>query len=134
MACVVLASHSCEKRRIRHKLEKSWSRWCNRRARRPSEFVVGRIGVPDNVDPCQALCKRTNPCTPKRPPLPLRLLGVGAKPVPGRELHPLKSSAFSRRTFSPRIKEWAANRLNRADGPRRVLVFWVEPYDLAFGR
>jgi hypothetical protein len=24
-----------------------------------------------------------------------------SEPVPGRELHPLKSSAFSRRTFSP---------------------------------
>jgi hypothetical protein len=27
-----------------------------------------------------------------------------SEPVPGRELHPLKSSAFSRRTFSPTIR------------------------------
>ena len=43
------------------------------------------------------------PFTPKAPtallpPLPLRLLPGG---VPGREFHPLKSSAFSRRTVTP---------------------------------
>jgi len=46
------------------------------------------------------------PSTPKAPtaslpPLPLRLLPGGANQFPGREFHPLKSSAFSRRTVTP---------------------------------
>src|ERR1700687_416679 len=33
MACVVPVLHFCERSAIRQKLEWSWSRWCNRRAR-----------------------------------------------------------------------------------------------------
>jgi len=48
----------------------------------PSAETIGFLLLP--VDPC-------------RPRL------GWSEPVPGRELHPLKSSAFSRRTLSPTI-------------------------------
>ena len=41
--------------------------------------------------------------TTSLPPLPLRLLPGGANQFPGGRSHPLKSSAFSRRTLSPTI-------------------------------
>src|SRR5882762_748267 len=41
--------------------------------------------------------------TASLPPLPASIATGWSEPVPGRDLHPLKSSAFSRRTFSPTI-------------------------------
>ena len=45
-----------------------------------------------------------------------------SEPVPGRDLHPLKSSAFSRRTFSPTIVRDCLGGGRANDAPAPVLV------------
>src|SRR5207245_1591562 len=71
------------------------------------------------------------PSTPKAPTaslplLPLRLLPGGAN-SPGRELHPLKSSASSRRTLSPLIVCVAAlmNERRNAVQAIHLLLSWL---------